>query len=227
MTQELQHEPYQKPDAALPPGEIALAVCLSLVLIGIKWLNLAPFSWLETGAFISGGVCVWLIVRQNIWNWPIGIANSVIFAFVFWQSRLFADMGLQGVYVVLGVVGWYAWLHGGQQRQPLKVQRAPRWLLGVVVVAVVLGTILMKWHLTRMGGAAPLWDALTTSLSLAAQYLLTRKFLENWAFWILADLIYIPLYWSRGLMLTSVLYLVFLLLCVTGIQQWRRSMAER
>ena len=203
-----------------------MACAASFLLIGLTALGVTRFDWLETLAFVTGGICVWLTVRQHIWNWPIGIANSLIFAIVFWQSRLFADMTLQWVYVALGFFGWYHWLRGGQSGGPLEARRAPFWLMILVLASVGAGTLFMEWHLTRVHDAAPLWDALTTCLSLAAQYLLTRKFLENWALWILADLIYIPLYWSRGLMLTSVLYMVFLALCVAGMRQWQRSLVQ-
>jgi nicotinamide mononucleotide transporter len=75
-------------------------------------------------------------------------------------------------------------------------------------------------------GAAPFWDALTTGLSLAAQYLLCRKRIENWYFWIVADAIYVPLYVSRDLPLTAVLYAIFLMLCVLGLVSWQRSIRE-
>lgn len=218
-------EVFPSSTAPLPLWEIVVASLASLLFIALKFFNRVPFEWPEIFAFVTGGICVWLTVRENIWNWPIGIGNSLFFAYVFWHSRLFADMGLQFVYVVLGFYGWYEWLFGGERRTQLKVQRASLRLLFVVIIGVIIGTIIMKWHLERVKDAAPFLDALTTSLSLAAQYLLTRKFWENWAFWILADLIYIPLYWSRGLLLTAALYVLFLALCFAGVRQWRRAMA--
>lgn len=208
----------------LPPQEIALAVCAAVFLLALKAGNRVPFGWPETLAFVTGGLCVWLTVRENIWNWPLGITNSAFFVVLFWQSRLFADMALNGLYVVLGVLGWYWWLHGGAQRGRLTVRRIRAAELLAVLVLVAIATPLMQRHLEAVNDAAPFLDALTTTLSLAAQYLLTRKFFENWFFWIAADLIYIPLYWSRGLHLTAVLYAVFLLLCCGGVREWRRTM---
>lgn len=83
-------------------------------------------------------------------------------------------------------------------------------------------TVGLRAILVASGGAAPFFDALTTALSLAAQLLLARKRLENWALWILTDLIYVPLYLSRGLVLTAVLYAIFLAMCVVGWRDWRR-----
>jgi len=178
----------------------------------------------EVLGFATGGVCVWLVVREHMWNWPVGLANNAFFFVLFFQTRLFADMGLQVVYFGLGVWGWINWLYGGEQRTVLRVSRAsPIEWIGLVAF-VPLGTWGLREVLVAVNGAAPLWDALTTVLSLSAQYLLCRKRFENWFFWIAADIIYIPLYLSRELPLTAVLYAVFLCMCLIGVRQWRRSL---
>jgi nicotinamide mononucleotide transporter len=175
---------------------------------------------------VTGGICVWLVVREHLWNWPVGLANNVFFFVLFLRGRLYADMGLQVVYFGLGIYGWLNWLFGGENRTVLKVSRTTRieWL--VLVGAVPLGTWGLREILVAVNGAAPFWDSLTTVLSLAAQYLLCRKRLENWLFWIAADLVYIPLYLSRHLPLTAVLYTVFLGMCLVGGREWRRSLRE-
>ena len=183
-----------------------------------------PIGIAEAWGFVTGGICVWLVVREHLWNWPIGLANNVFFFALFFHGRLFADMGLQVVYFGLGVYGWLNWLFGGENHSVLKVSRTTRieWL-------VLLGTIpLCTWGLREIliavNGAAPFWDSLTTVLSLAAQYLLCRKRFENWFFWIAADVIYIPLYLSRHLPLTGALYAVFLTMCLVGVREWNRSL---
>src|SRR5215471_8850790 len=92
-------------------GASALSVWLILAS-SLHWVNLGV---VEVLGFITGGVCVWLLVKENIWNWPLGIATSVFYIIVFFQARLFADMSLQVVYVVLNALGWYWWLRGGPQ----------------------------------------------------------------------------------------------------------------
>src|SRR4051794_36243934 len=164
-------------------------------------------------------------MRESIWNWPVGLANNVFFLVLFLRGRLFADSGLQVVYFVLGLWGWWNWAHGGEQRGVLRISRASRVDWAAVAVFAVGGTWALRLLLVRVQGAAPFWDALTTVLSLNAQYLLTRKRLENWWLWIAADVIYVPLYVSRRLPLTAVLYAVFLALCVMGLREWRRSAA--
>jgi nicotinamide mononucleotide transporter len=181
-------------------------------------------TWTEVAGFASGAVCVWLVVRRNIWNFPVGIANNVFFIVLFTQAGLYADAGLQVVYIGLGLLGWYWWLRGGIQRTALEVRRTPVWAWPAAGAFVGAGTWLFHWLLTtHTNSTVAGWDALTTMLSLAAQIMLNRKWLGNWVVWIAADVIYIALYASKGLWLTSVLYAVFLALCVIGLRQWHRS----
>jgi nicotinamide mononucleotide transporter len=180
----------------------------------------------EVLGFVTGGFCVWLAVREHVATWPIGIANNAFFFVLFWQGRLFADAWLQVVYMALGVYGWWTWLRGGSQAAPRKITRtlSSEWL-GIVVV-VPLAVWGLREVLIAVQGAAPFWDSLTTVLSLAAQFLMCRKRLEHWFIWIAADLIYIPLYLSRDLALTAVLYFVFLVMCVVGLRQWGNTFRQ-
>jgi nicotinamide mononucleotide transporter len=118
--------------------------------------------------------------------------------------------------------GWLNWIFGGQNRGALRVSRATKteWMALVVLIPIL--TLGLRQILVMANGAAPFWDALTTVLSLAAQYLLCRKRFENWFLWIAADLIYVPLYLSRDLHLTAALYGVFLVMCLVGVREWRR-----
>jgi nicotinamide mononucleotide transporter len=190
----------------------------SLLLL---WL---PFSLTEALGFVTGAACVYLVVRRSIWNFPLGIANNLFFFVLFIDSRLFGDAWLQVVYLALGVQGWYNWLYGGEGRTKLRITHASTELLLGVAGAVIIGTGLLFFALRSAGGLNPLLDALTTVMSLAAQYLLNRKVIENWAIWIAADVIYIYLYIARGLHLTAVLYFIFLCLCVAGWRSWRQHL---
>jgi nicotinamide mononucleotide transporter len=202
-----------------------------MLVISAAFMAASYFSWwsismTESAGFATGGVCVWLTVRENLWTWPIGLANNVVFFVLFWQARLFADTYLQVVYFALGTYGWWNWSAGGAGGTPLRVSRASAREWVGLAVFVVLGVWGLREMLIRVAGAAPFWDALTTILSLAAQYLLCRKRLENWWVWITADLIYVPLYWSRHLPLTALLYGVFLLMCVCGLREWSARWKE-
>ncbi len=197
----------------------------SLVLLLGAWTKILPLGMTETLGFVTGAVGVWLTVKQNIWNWPIGIANSAFFVALFFSARLFADMALQFIYILLGFLGWYWWLRGGANQTTLHVSHASRMTLLILAVIGVIATGGLTVFLRSVGDAAPFLDALTTVLSLTAQYLLTRKLLENWYIWITADIIYIGLYSSRGLYLTAALYALFLGLCLLGLRSWRGSLA--
>ncbi len=198
---------------------------ISLSLISLSKFQLIPASSIEVFGFISGALCVWLIVKQNIWNWPIGIINAILFIVLFYQSKLYADMALQFVYIILGLLGWYWWLKGGENHTVLKVQSIGKLHALVLLVISLIATIAMRNYLVSINDSAPTLDALTTVMSLAAQYMLTRKYIENWAIWIAADVIYIGLYASRQLYLTSILYAVFLSLCIAGLIAWQKSRA--
>ena len=182
-------------------------------------------SWAEVFGFVTGAIGVWLVVRQHLWNWPVGIANVIFLGLIFVDGGLYADAGLQVVYVVLQAWGWWEWLYGGRDRTRLVVQRTSRTEWTALIVAGTAATALLTWILsTWTDSTVPFWDALTTALSLAATYGQSRKLLESWWLWITADLIYIPLYAYKHLYLTSVLYVLFLALCVVGLAAWRRDL---
>jgi nicotinamide mononucleotide transporter len=178
-------------------------------------------SLIEVLGFITGAVCVWLVVKEHVLNWPIGIANNIFFAVLFGRSRLFGDMGLQFVYMALAFLGWYRWVRGGPAHSAETIRRAPVRALVSITLFVAAATPALTIYLRSIRDSAPFLDAITTTLSIAAQYMQTRKYLEHWLVWIVADVIYIGLYVARGLQLTGLLYLIFLLMCVQGWREWR------
>lgn len=198
---------------------------LSVALAGASWAAVVPFSLTESLGFITGAWCVWLTVRQNIWCWPLGIANNIFFIILFLNVQLYGDTFLQVIYIVLGGLGWYWWLHGGAARTELKVGFANKLTLAILAVVVAFSTAGLTMLLQAANGSIPFLDALTTTLSLAAQYLLSRKLMENWYIWITADIIYIGLYIMKGLYLTAGLYVLFIGLCIAGVIEWRKSLA--
>lgn len=197
----------------------------------LDWLNGtavtafgAPTSRAELLGFVTGALCVWLVVRQHIANWPLGIANVLLLMLVFVNAALYADAALQVVYVVLNAYGWWHWARSGRDHGPLRVSRTSRaeWI-GLAAAGVAITALLTWWLAGHTDSTTELPDAATTALSLLATYGQTRKLLESWWLWIAADLIYIPLYGYKDLWLTALLYLLFLALCVAGLRTWRRS----
>ncbi len=180
-------------------------------------------SWTEVIGFVTGALTVWLFVRQNVWAWPIGIANSAAWLILFWTQRLFLDAGLQLVYIGLGVIGWYWWVRGGRDSDALPVRRARAPEVVALAVIGVVATAGMWWAMEIVNDAMPLPDAATTVVSLIAQYMLTRKMIGNWWCWISVDVAYIAMYSIKGLYLTAALQPLFIAMCVAGLIQWRRS----
>jgi nicotinamide mononucleotide transporter len=181
-------------------------------------------SLVEILGFLTGAVNVWLLARQNIWNWPVGLANNALYVAVFLSAGLYGDAGLQLVYITLGVYGWWTWAHPGA-RVELQVTRTPRstWIwLTPVTAAAAIGLAFFLRRFTD--STVPVWDSFTTALSLAAIYGQTKKYVESWWIWIAVDIIYVPLYIYKNLRLTSGLYFVFLLLCVMGLREWSRAL---
>jgi nicotinamide mononucleotide transporter len=205
--------------SSLPAWEWVCLWVASAAVVVASYFGWWSVGLVEAWGFATGGVCVWLVVREHLWNWPVGLANNVVFFVLFLQGRLYADMGLQVIFG-LGVYGWLNWCRGGSGGAELGVARTTAVEWGALAAAAPLGTWGLMEILQRVNGAAPFWDALTTVLSLAAQYLLCRKRLENWYLWMLADVIYVPLYISRKLPLTAVLYGVLLVMCVVGWRRW-------
>lgn len=190
-----------------------------LFVVGADHVSVA-----ELAGFITGAACVWLTVKVHIANFPVGLANDAFFLILFLAAGLYADSGLQIVYLVLGVVGWWQWLHGGQNRTRLQAGRSSATELIVLLALVALTTYGLTLLLQSVDDVAPFWDASTTALSLAAQWLLNTKKIQNWYFWIAADVVYVPLYGVKHLWLTGLVYLVFLILCFRGIAEWRKAL---
>ncbi|HKR30567.1 MAG TPA: nicotinamide riboside transporter PnuC [Terriglobales bacterium] len=184
-------------------------------------------SWTEFLGFITGAICVWLCVKENVWNWPTGIANNIFYIIVFWTSGLYADSILQWIYIAISIYGWWNWLHGGAAHSKLKIGHAGLLGMALYVLLTATGTLVFYELLRRYtNSTVPMWDGLTTAMSLVAQYMLTRKLVENWWFWIVADLVYIALYGYKRLFLTSLLYAIFFAMCIIGLRQWLTTMAD-
>ena len=140
------------------------------------------------------------------------------------MPALYADAGLQVIYVGLAIIGWTWWLRGGRGDGTLIVRRATPKLLAASTVAVVVITAVLSWLLNSYtDSTVAVWDALTTGLSLVAQWLLNGRYIENWVLRITADLLYIGLFAAKDLWLTSALYVLFLGLCVAGLRSWQRA----
>lgn len=196
------------------------------MILPCVWLEAHGSSCLELVAVLFGIVSVYLSTRENIWSWPTALVNVSLFFALFYRSGLYSDTGLQVVYFVLSIYGWYEWLYGGANRTAISVSRTTRktWMvlcaIGVVAWAV-LGSVTSRLP----GTALPYVDAATTTVSLLAQWMMTRKLLENWAIWIAVDVVYIGMFIFKGLYLTAFNYGIYLALALLGYITWKHSLA--
>lgn len=181
---------------------------------------------LEPAAVVLGFLSVWLTVREDWRCWPVGLASVLMFAVVFRDARLYGAALLQLVYAGTQLYGWWAWRHGGEQGGALPVTRTPRRLLAGLLAAGAVAAVALAAALGRFTDAAlPITDAATTSFSLVAQVLLTRKWIENWLLWIAVDAVYVVMYLSQSLVPTAALYAAFLVLAILGWRAWRKDLA--
>ncbi|WP_309673019.1 nicotinamide riboside transporter PnuC [Gemmatimonas sp.] len=191
------------------------------------WLVAHGSSCAELLGFITGVLNVWLVTRENIWSWPLGVLNAGFYIVVFARTGLYSDTGLQVVYLVLSLYGWWHWLRGGPRHAAVVVTRTTRRTAMIMAAIGLVAWVSLATVTQRLPGAALPWlDAALVSISLVAQYMMTRKLLENWLLWIAVDVVYVGLFINRQLPLTAILYAVFLVLAIIGYVQWHRSAAR-
>ncbi len=181
---------------------------------------------IETIAVISGILCVWLQTKEDIRAWPFGILSVLLYVYIFHENYLYSDMILNAIYILLNLYGWWNW----SQRKHNDISEVPVGVLSVqnlflTAVLILVGTLIWGWNMGQFTNAQFVYfDAFTTVGSLTAQYLLAKKYLDNWYIWIVVDLVAIPIYIAKGLYLTAGLFGVYLALCVYGLIQWRRQL---
>lgn len=191
----------------------------SLSLLG---LSTTP---LELLSFVLSIATVWLNIRQNHWAWLFAILSSALYGVVFFESKLYGDMGLQLVFITVSVWGWYQWLHGDDTHERLPVTQLGWPGRAVAMLGWGAGFVALAWFLKSLTDTdVPFADGFLTAGSLVGQLLLSRKKLENWHVWIIVDVLYVGLYLHKGLVLTALLYGLFVAMAAIGLLAWRRSM---
>ena len=185
--------------------------------------QLIETTWLEWLGTISGFACVYLAAKQNIWNWPVAIISVLAYSILFYEYKLYGDAVLQLYFLATSVYGWYYWLKRKEEHAKpivsLKKNEIIKVILSVVVLTIIMGGILDRFTDSNV----PYADGFCTSMSFIAQFLMTRKVLQNWILWIIVDIAYVPLYLYKDLALTTVLYIFFLVLATMGYLDWKRT----
>jgi len=198
----------------------------------MEWLTgFLGSNWIEISATLFGFACVALTVKQNIWCWPTGLVQVVLYIFVFYHAKLYSDLILHVIYIGLQFFGWYFWLHGGKNQTSAPVIKlsginqstftsAYMWMAVTIFSTSVWGFIMKTWT----DASLPYWDAFTTVASLIATYLMAKKVLESWLWWIAVDVVAIGVYFYKGLYPTTVLYITFLVMATMGYFSWKKSL---
>ncbi len=189
--------------------------------------NILNASYLEIIAVIFGLLSVWFAKKVNILVFPTGIISVVIYMYICFGAKLYADAGINFVYLVMSIYGWYAWTRVGEQKKerPISMCSKKEHIINIfmfVFFFLILNYILKNYTDSNV----PVWDSFTTSIFIVAMWLMAIKKVENWIYWIIADVISIPLYFYKGLVFTSFQFTVFLIIAVLGYIEWKKQFKE-
>ncbi len=189
----------------------------------------SPVTWLEIAAFILAVAMVVFNIRVNVLGWPLAIASSLLYFLLFWKSRLYGDASLQIFFAAVAGWGWWQWLRGtddaGAALRVRSLGPTGRWISLVSVAVAWPATALFLQRFTDTD--VPWWDAFPTAASVLGQWLLGRKYVENWPVWIVVNVVGVALFAYKGLWLTVVLYAVFVAMSFVGWSAWRRLLPSQ
>ena len=186
-------------------------------------------NWIEVAGALTGLVAIYFQIKEKVIFWPVSIVNVGLYIFVYFSSRLYAEVSLQSYYLVMSLYGWYYWSKGGalSERKILPVTRCGNKLLiklGAIFILVFTGMAYLLHRFTNTD--VPVIDAFVTSLSFIATWLLAKKKIENWIIWIVVDSVSVGIYIYKGLYATIVLFAVLTVLAFVGYYQWKRHLVK-
>lgn len=177
---------------------------------------------IEIIAVIFTAICVYLSVKNNVHLWWTGIIGIIFYAILFWNTGLYADLLLQGIFMYQSIKGWYLWVDTKDkpaiQITSLSLKEMGFYLLSTLTLYVGIYSVIIYFN-----PSIPLVDSLTSALSVVGNWLLMKRKIQNWLFWIVADAIYVPLYLYKDLYFSSVLYFIFLILAIEGYFNWKKE----
>jgi len=178
---------------------------------------------LEIAANIVTALAIFLAGRNSIHTWWLGVIGCILFGALFYQSQLYADVTLQFFFVVTGIIGWRRWSTGsGGAELPISRTHVPSLMIAVIVGLAVGGLYALLLH-RYTDAYEPGWDSLMLVGSVIGQILLMNRKIENWGFWLLVNTIAVPLFYSRGLYLTSGLYAAYWVHAIIAYLKWRKE----
>lgn len=193
--------------------------------------NVRESSIWEIIAVVFGILSVWFARKANILVYPTGIVSTLIYIFICFFAQLYADMGINVFYTSMSIYGWYMWTRKDENRKvlPIRWNTKREQALGILMIPILYAIILgLIWYFMKddpdnyMKTYVPYVDSFTTSIFLIGMWYMARKKIENWIYWIAGNIISIPLYFVKGLVFTSFQFIVFLVLAVMGLIEWKR-----
>jgi nicotinamide mononucleotide transporter len=193
-------------------------------------------NYLEIIGAVAGLIYLFLSVKQNIWLWPVGIITSVFYIFVFFSVQLYADMSLNVYYFIVSIYGWYHWLqqkdnssHSSIKITVLKLSNWFVYLLETLALTIVFAWILI--HIPQKIGiepsSVPWWDAFLTAASIIATWMLARKKLEHWLWWIVIDSLCVGVFMYKNLHSTAILFVMNTIMAIVGYINWKKDMEKQ
>ncbi|HNV50703.1 MAG: nicotinamide riboside transporter PnuC [Bacteroidales bacterium] len=200
---------------------------LTTTFFDLFYQNLLQSTWLEGVAVIFGLLSVWYAKKANILVYPTGIISVLIYVYICYHAGIYADMGINFFYFLVSVFGWYKWTRKDSSNKELAISRCSLlhhfiWVLLTIISFLILQYILR--HYTD--STIPYIDSFTTAIFITGMGLMALKKVENWIYWIIGDLVSVPLYFHKELVLTSFQYFVFLILAVLGYIEWKRILKQ-
>lgn len=187
-------------------------------------ISIGPFrtSFLELTAVFFGLLSVWYMKKERVLVFPFGIINVLIYVYICFDTGLYAYAAINVFYFVMSVYGWYNWTRKDAQDKTIKITRCSNAELVFNVLAILLFFFIIRFILKHYTDSRLAdWDAFTSSVYIIAQWLVSRKKIENWLLWIAGDVISIGLFASQNLYFSSLQYLVFTIIAVLGFLEWR------
>jgi len=196
-------------------------------LIDIIVAQARVWTALEGAAVVMAVFYLLLAIRQNIWCWLCAGISTAIYVYLFLNARLYMESLLNAFYFAMAIYGWSIWYRGRSGDHELAVSIWPTKVHGIAISAIALASVISGYLLTRYTNAAfPYIDSMTTWAAIWATFLVARKVLENWWYWLVIDAASIFIYWSRDLQLTSLLFVLYIVMIPFGLISWTRSWRE-
>lgn len=200
---------------------------LLTVFFDLFYQNLLATTWLEIVAVFFGLLSVWYAKKENILVFPTGIISVLIYVYICFFAKLYADMGINFFYFMMSVYGWIMWTRKSNKKTVLNITSCTVRDHVFNLFAFITFFLIFSYVLKNFTDSdVPYWDSLTTAIFIVAMYLMARKKLENWTAWIVGDIISIPLYFYKGLIFTSFQFSVFLILAILGYIEWRKKLLQ-